>query len=171
MVFASLYAEKMDSLEAFLQSHKHIHKVQASDLLTNRLVWERIIFYASQKVVKTPYQETILEQYDTIKKEIGFSPFYLVEKYSAGFKKHKEPDAIKVVYILSRLHHFFDILQREHYKRRIRKALSEEMEYIEFIMDRNGEMKRQFQKMKADLQKLGINFDNILKGEDGEKED
>lgn len=159
--FATLYAASSNSLDAFLKSHKHILKVEASRLLTSSDLWEKIIKLIKEKPV-SEYHKTIVASYDAIKSKTGKSPFVIVEKYTSGYQSHKCADPIEVLGYLARAHHFFMILKRSYYMDKINKAIMDEMDYVNMMMPKNKNWEKEYLRMKKELQTDNINFQNLL---------
>lgn len=160
IIFSDYYAERLCSLDAFIISHKHILKVEASNLLKNDEVWELVIKKARD--VHKPYQKTIVLYYDQIKAITGKSPFKLLKSNKKG---HRNPDCIEVLKNLGFCFLFFNILKREYYLEIIRASVISEMEYLTWCMNKNENWTKDYNKMKTEMLKYNVHFDQILNKE------
>ena len=158
--FSDHYAESLCSLDAFIKSHKHILKVEASNLLKHDEIWELII--KRSREVNKPYQKTIVTYYDKIQLLTGKSPFKLLK---ANKKGHRNPDCLEVLKNLGFCFLFFNILKREYYLEIIRSSVSSEMEYLTWCMNKNDNWAKDFNKMKSEMLKYNVHFDQILNKE------
>lgn len=159
MDFCMAYACTGDSLSSYIDTHKHIIKVYASNLLTNIEIWQ-VIFELYRDNPDTPYKQTLIREYDTFKARTGTCPFKAMERYQWSFRKHRNPDPVEVIGILLRLYRFFNILDRQHFLSKIVKSLRREFKYVKDLDIDN--MNKSLSRLCAELQKDGINYKAIL---------
>jgi len=164
IAFASFYGESLNSLDAFIISHKHILKVEASNLLKHDDIWELII--KELRKVEKPFQKTIIEYYDKVKLHTGKSPFKLLQKNKNGYESHKNCDCLEVMRNLAFCFDFFNVLQRPYYIEIIKSSINKELEYLNWMSQKNQNWTRDFNRLKSELLKYNIHFDQIINKED-----
>lgn len=160
--FAKLYSLTNSSLDSFIKSHRHILKVEASNLLVSNDIWEYIIKYKKSNEVKSAYDETVAACYDKVLRCCKKSPFVICDKMTKGYAKHKIADPLEVIRYLAFAHYFFVILQRDFFIKKIEQGIKLEMGYINTLREKNSKWDIEISRLAKKLQDEHINLLNII---------
>lgn len=170
IVFAQLYAESFDSLEAYNQSHKHINKVKASSLLQSPMIWEKVMEKIKSLEKKTTYQSELIFQYDYCKQNFGHYPTQLFQIYATNFHKNnlgykkEDVDPLKVIRKLAFAYKFFNYLNREHFCCKIAIAIGKEKEYFDMLAAKNNNWRKDYSLLVKHLEEHNIKLNKIYNG-------
>lgn len=121
-------------LEAFYKTYYQVNKIRASQLLEDTSVWKVFFEELVKREEHTTQERDWLEAYNLVKDNYIFDPFSLYVYYVEKDQEIKQSvasvissDPVKDLQVLIYLYHFFTVLNREHFLRKIKPRITEEL--------------------------------------------
>jgi len=137
-----------DSLESYIQTHKHIIKVRASNVLGNIKSWEYYAQVCQENLEEcSSRQKYILDRISEYKEREGSCPFQDYQEYIIN--KGLTPNPIHNLRKLIPLWWFYEFLDRNKFMAKIQKAI--EVNYNKYKALDYTTWETAFRRMNKDL--------------------
>ena len=156
-------------LEAYESTYKKINKVRASTLLEEPEVMQYYFECLKQKKDKNEKEEEFIKKYDEFIENFEFNPFETFIYYVEIHPNIKEPvaqiissDQVSNFYILCFLYDFFEFIDRDFYKNKIRNRIVTIIEKIKEEAIRKPDILLQYNKKVKYLHKNNIDIKDII---------
>lgn len=134
--FCQFYLDTGDVLQSYNESHKHVNKVRASNLLASPYVWMKIIELSGSDECGNKHTRHLYEKTQAFIAEHGINPLLLYVECENGTKITTNP--VKNLAILLPLWDFLVVLNRNKFLYETQKLIKTSYSHYKKLCDINA---------------------------------